>query len=126
MENPSLGWTSHRRRPARSVATKTLRPRRTTPPRLTESLDGRGAGLSGAVSVNDGGVLDRTRRFPARALAIGLLAIGLIGVLARVLIISKSIGSNDMKTWLSFATSIDRTSLGEVYDRVGRFNHPPL
>jgi Glycosyltransferase family 87 len=70
--------------------------------------------------------LDRTRRFSAHALVFGLLAIGLISVLARVLIISKSIGSNDMKAWLSFATSIDRTSLGEVYDRVARFNHPPL
>jgi hypothetical protein len=57
---------------------------------------------------------------------IALLATGLAGILARIPIVGNSIGSNDMNTWMGFASNIARSSLGEVYDRIGRFNHPPL
>lgn len=37
-----------------------------------------------------------------------------------------SVGSNDMRTWLEFAESIHRTSVGALYDANALFNHPPL
>jgi hypothetical protein len=56
----------------------------------------------------------------------GLLGLGVLAMLARVLLVITSVGSNDMLTWQSFATQITQTSIGQVYDTDALFNHPPL
>jgi hypothetical protein len=56
----------------------------------------------------------------------GLLVLGVLGLLARALLVMVSIGSHDMLTWQSFAAQITQTSIGHLYDTNWLFNHPPL
>jgi hypothetical protein len=55
-----------------------------------------------------------------------VLALGVLGLLARVPLVLASIGSNDMPTWEAFASEINQTSIGHLYDTNTLFNHPPL
>lgn len=61
-----------------------------------------------------------------KSLVIGLLALGALALLARVVVVTSSIGSNDMQSWAGFASRIHRRGLGELYDHAVLFNHPPL
>jgi hypothetical protein len=54
------------------------------------------------------------------------LGLGVLALAARVVVVTCSIGSNDMTTWREFAEQITRTSVGQVYDEHEFFNHPPL
>ena len=72
---------------------------------------------------------------PPRSLAVGraeqlayraLLALGAAGVLARLVVIAISNGSNDMLTWTSFAERINDKGLWQTYRDIAYFNHPPL
>jgi hypothetical protein len=61
-----------------------------------------------------------------KSLVLALLAFGGLALLARVFVVTSSIGSNDMQTWTGFASRIYRRGVGELYDHVPLFNHPPL
>jgi hypothetical protein len=56
----------------------------------------------------------------------GLLGLGALALLLRVVVIATSVGSNDMRTWQEFALGIHHTSVGTLYDTNELFNHPPL
>lgn len=56
----------------------------------------------------------------------GLFALGGLGLLARLLVLATSLGSNDMVTWRHFAEGIQQSSIGHLYDSDPQFNHPPL
>jgi len=55
-----------------------------------------------------------------------LIGIGFLGLLGRVALAVRSIGSNDIMTWAVFGYSIRTKGLGHVYDTIPLFNHPPL
>jgi hypothetical protein len=55
-----------------------------------------------------------------------LLAIGVLGLSARLYVVHESIGCNDMNTWHDFARAVHRLGLGYLYDNEPGFNHPPL
>jgi uncharacterized membrane protein YidH (DUF202 family) len=55
-----------------------------------------------------------------------LIGLGLLGLLARVVLAIRSIGSNDIMTWAVFGYSIRTSGIGYVYDTIPLFNHPPL
>jgi hypothetical protein len=61
-----------------------------------------------------------------RQLVQGLLGLGALAFVVRVLVMLFSIGSNDMMTWRGFAEQIAQTSVGALYDENEYFNHPPL
>lgn len=72
---------------------------------------------------------------PPRALVVGraeqlahraLLAVCALGVLARLVVIAISSGSNDMRTWTEFASYINAHGLWQAYRDIEYFNHPPL
>ncbi|MBC8132047.1 MAG: hypothetical protein H7X95_03625 [Deltaproteobacteria bacterium] len=54
------------------------------------------------------------------------IGVGVLGLLARFALAKRTLGSNDITTWAGFARAIRTTSLGNVYDTVAGFNHPPL
>jgi GPI transamidase subunit PIG-U len=62
----------------------------------------------------------------ARLLVQGLLGVGALALMVRVLVMLLSVGSNDMATWHDFAEQITQTSVGKLYDEHEYFNHPPL
>jgi Glycosyltransferase family 87 len=64
----------------------------------------------------------RAEQFAYRA----LLAAAAVGVLARVVVIAISSGSNDMATWAQFAEHINAKGLWQTYRDIEYFNHPPL
>ncbi len=49
-----------------------------------------------------------------------------LGLMLRLGLSGISIGSNDITTWASFASTIDFAGLPYMYENVGLFNHPPL
>jgi len=55
-----------------------------------------------------------------------LLAVCALGVLARLVVIAISSGSNDMQTWAEFANYINTNGLWSTYRDIWYFNHPPL
>jgi 4-amino-4-deoxy-L-arabinose transferase-like glycosyltransferase len=55
-----------------------------------------------------------------------LLAIGALGIAARLYVVHVSTGCNDMQTWESFGRDAHRFGLGYLYDNVPGFNHPPV
>jgi hypothetical protein len=55
-----------------------------------------------------------------------LIGLGVLGLLGRVALAIRSIGSNDIMTWAVFGYSIRMSGIGYVYDTVPLFNHPPL
>jgi len=77
---------------------------------------------SNLVATSEASVLSRLEK----SLWLALLALGGLALLARVLVVTTSIGSNDMETWAGFANRIYRRGVGELYDHVRLFNHPPL
>lgn len=62
----------------------------------------------------------------ARVVAQRFLGLGVLALVARVVVVVFSVGSNDMTTWREFAEQIARTSVGQLYDEHEFFNHPPL
>jgi hypothetical protein len=69
------------------------------------------------------GLVARARGFePSHA----LIALGLLGLCARLVVVHKTLGSNDMVAWHGFAEQIQRIGLGRQYDTNPLFNHPPL
>ena len=64
----------------------------------------------------------RVERLAYRA----LLALIVVGVLARVVVIDISRGSTDMKWWVDFSHYINKHGLWQTYRDIGYFNHPPL
>ncbi|MEY4543926.1 MAG: hypothetical protein RL685_121 [Pseudomonadota bacterium] len=61
-----------------------------------------------------------------RALVSALLVLAVIGVVARLVVIWASNGSNDMQTWERFAGLIRDVGVWETYRTDADFNHPPL
>jgi hypothetical protein len=55
-----------------------------------------------------------------------LLALALAGVALRVVVMAVSYGSNDMANWQLFAQRLVQDGLPLTYERIPRFNHPPL
>jgi len=55
-----------------------------------------------------------------------LLAIGVLGLAARLYVVHESVGCNDMTTWHDFARATNKLGLGYLYDNEPGFNHPPL
>jgi len=55
-----------------------------------------------------------------------LLGAIVLGVLLRVVLVSVSVGSNDMTTWTEFADGIRANGIWNLYRDDLRFNHPPL
>jgi hypothetical protein len=55
-----------------------------------------------------------------------IVGLGILGLVARYVIASRSIGSNDMLGWMAFGEEIRRAGLGHAYDTDTMFNHPPL
>lgn len=55
-----------------------------------------------------------------------LIAVGVAGILVRLVVIAISNGSNDMRTWTSFAAHINAQGLWQTYRDIHYFNHPPL
>jgi len=64
--------------------------------------------------------------FPPRSQTAVLIAVGLLGLLARFWLVTQSLGSNDIVFWKEFGAEIDLHRLGFTYDSDPRFNHPPL
>jgi hypothetical protein len=54
------------------------------------------------------------------------LAIVTSGVAVRLLLWWRSIGTNDAATWLSHGRHVAQLGLDGTYERIVRFNHPPL
>jgi hypothetical protein len=86
---------------------------------------------SPVASADDSGVVASPARdaVPRRAeqLAVqALLAVGALGILARLVVIAISNGSNDMQTWAEFAAHINKHGLWQTYRDIHDFNHPPL
>lgn len=67
-------------------------------------------------------VLSRAEQLAVQA----LLAVGVLGVLTRLVVIAISNGSNDMLTWGDFAGYINAHGLWRTYRDLHEFNHPPL
>lgn len=61
-----------------------------------------------------------------RPLVLGLVFVGLLGLLGRLLLVLTSYGSNDMQTWYGFASRIHAQGVGALYDHEVMFNHPPI
>ncbi len=66
-------------------------------------------------------------RAPAERIAVSaLLALAVAGIVARLVVIWASNGSNDMPTWTAFAQQLRDSGLWETYRSNSEFNHPPL
>lgn len=55
-----------------------------------------------------------------------VIGAGVLGLVMRFVVAWRVLGSNDITTWSSFGSAINSTSLGQVYDTIPGFNHPPL
>jgi Glycosyltransferase family 87 len=55
-----------------------------------------------------------------------LFSIGALGVLASLVLLLCSTGTNDIRTWESFASDIQEIGLSALYAKTPQFNHPPL
>jgi hypothetical protein len=54
------------------------------------------------------------------------LSVGALGIAASFVLLVCSTGSNDIRTWQSFAIAIQASGLLQLYETDGLFNHPPL
>ena len=54
------------------------------------------------------------------------LAIGALGIVASLVLLFCSTGSNDIRAWEKFATAIQASGLSQLYESNRLFNHPPL
>lgn len=54
------------------------------------------------------------------------MLVGGLGVVASLVLLVGSVGTNDIASWWRFAIAIDEVGLGEVYRTRPLFNHPPL
>ncbi|HUP47116.1 MAG TPA: glycosyltransferase 87 family protein [Thermoanaerobaculia bacterium] len=50
----------------------------------------------------------------------------LSGIVIRVLLITTSIGTNDILNWMTFGRLVDNVGIGPSYGRIAEVNHPPL
>ncbi len=64
-------------------------------------------------------------RAPARADEVSL-AIVVSGIAVRLVLWWRSIGTNDAATWLSHGRHVAQLGLNGTYEKMHRFNHPPL
>jgi hypothetical protein len=55
-----------------------------------------------------------------------LLTLSVLGIISRLVVMSISYGSNDMRAWEQFATFINQNGLWQTYVQIEKFNHPPL
>jgi hypothetical protein len=55
-----------------------------------------------------------------------LMGAGLLGLYLRLWVVAHSLGSNDIVAWEQFGAAVSQQGLGQVYDQVQLFNHPPL
>jgi hypothetical protein len=70
---------------------------------------------------------DRAQKLSRLSVPIyGLLLLGAIGFLIRIVIVLLSSGSNDIVHWANYAAAIDENGVAYMYENVPRFNHPPL
>ncbi len=78
--------------------------------------------------MSDDGALRSLKRIwaPGRARPRLLVALGVAGLLARVVLWCVTEGTNDIRTWARFAMAIDVYGLDGTYLRDPTFNHPPL
>ena len=56
----------------------------------------------------------------------GFLGLGVVGLALRIGVALLSSGTNDILTWRSFSTLIDKYGVLYMYDNVPTFNYPPL
>lgn len=71
--------------------------------------------------------VDHSIRLPARGNPRALLlALGLLGLAARLLLAAVSAGSDDIRAWHRFSTIIEERGLLALYLEDPLFNHPPL